>query len=296
MLDGLKSFFPPALPPDVMTQLREDAQVNSAGYDPWGLHVETLERVLPLARLLYDRYFRVAAHGIERVPSGRVLLVPNHGGQLPFDGFFVALAMVLQGQPPRIARGMVERWFPSLPFVSTLFTRCGQTVGDPHNCVELLKRDQAIMVFPEGVGGSGKTYWNRYTLQRFGTGFIRLALETKSPIVPVAVVGSEETYPSITKIEWLAKILGVPYVFVTPLFPLLGPLGAIPLPVKIDLYFGEPRHFEGDPDAPDDEIQGMVDAVKGDIQRMLDEGIARRGDLSVLNLLPGGRPPVGGRP
>lgn len=292
MLEKLK--LPPALPPDVVAQLKEDAQVNSAGFDPWGLNIETVEKALPFTRWLYERYFRVEVHGIENVPAGRVMLVPNHSGQIPFDGLFVAMAMVLAAQPPRIVRGMVERWFPSIPFVSTLFTRCGQTVGDPRNCVELLRRDQAILVFPEGVRGSGKTYWQRYTLQGFGTGFVRIALETKSPIVPIAVVGAEETYPSVFKLESLARLLGVPYVFVTPFFPLLGPLGALPLPVKIDVYFGQPRMFEGDPDAPDEEVQRMVDLVKADIQRMLDRGVASRPGLSLLNLLPGGRPANGG--
>ncbi len=277
------------LPESLQAQLREDAQVNSAGYDPWGLHVETAERTLRAARWLYTDYFRVRVHGIENVPAGRVMLVPNHSGQLPLDGMFVAMAMIFDANPPRIVRGMVERWFPSLPFISTLFVRCGQTVGDPRNCVNLLERDQAILVFPEGVRGSGKTWWHRYELQRFGTGFLRIALQTRTPIVPVAVVGAEETYPSIYNAAWLAKLLKIPYVPVTPTWPLLGPLGAIPLPVQIDLYFGEPLHFEGDADAPDHEVQGMVEAVRSKIQSLIDEGLGRRPTLKLLEMLPGGR-------
>jgi 1-acyl-sn-glycerol-3-phosphate acyltransferase len=276
------------LPEGVREQLREDAQVNSAGYDPWGLHVETAERTLRSAHWLYERYFRVKTHGIENVPAGRVMLVPNHSGQLPLDGMFVAMAMIFDGAPPRIVRGMVERWFPSLPFISTLFVRCGQTVGDPRNCIRLLERDQAILVFPEGVRGSGKTYWNRYQLQRFGTGFLRIALQTNTPIVPVAVVGAEETYPSIYNADWLARLLKIPYVPVTPTWPLLGPLGAIPLPVQIDLHFGEPLRFDGDADSPDHEVEGMVEEVKGRIQSMLDQGLSQRPGLSTLKLLPGG--------
>lgn len=287
-LDAVKAQFQSPLSAEARIQLREEARVNSAGFDPWGLHVETAEQTIALGRWLYEKYFRVEVHGVERVPQGRVMVVPNHSGQLPFDGFFVALAMMLEARPPRIVRGMVERWFPSLPFISTLFTRCGQTVGDPRNCIELLKRDQAIMVFPEGVRGSGKTWWERYTLQHFGTGFVRIALETRTPIVPVAVIGAEETYPSIYKVEWLAKLLKVPYVFVTPFFPFLGPLGAIPLPVKIDLWFGEPRTFEGDPDGPDDEIQELVEVVKDDIRALIREGLANRAGLSMLLRLPGG--------
>lgn len=277
------------LPPDLADRLRENAQVNSAGYDPWGLHPETAERTLRSLRWVYERYFRVRTFGIENVPAGRVMLVPNHSGQLPLDGMMIAMAMIFAARSPRIVRGMVERWVPSLPFVSTLFNRCGQVTGDPRNCVALLERDQPILVFPEGVRGSGKTYWHRYTLQRFGTGFLRIALETKTPIVPIGVVGAEETYPAIYNVEWLAKLLSIPYVPITPTWPLLGPLGAVPLPVQIDLHFGEPLVFEGDPDAPDDEVQVFVDRVQGEIQRLLDEGVAQRRDLSALKLLPGGR-------
>lgn len=289
MLRFLKDFLAPPLPQRTRDKLREDAGVNSAGFDPWGLNVDTTERVMRAARWLYEIYFRVETHGIEHIPAGRCLLVPNHSGQLPLDGLFVALAAVLEAEPPRIVRGMVERWFPSLPFISTLFTRCGQVVGDPRNCVDLLNHDQTIMVFPEGVRGSGKTYWNRYQLQTFGTGFVRIALETGSPIVPVAVVGAEETYPSIYNVSWLARLAGIPYVPVTPFWPLLGPLGALPLPVKIELFFGEPILFEGDPDAPDAEIRGMVDQVKVEIQTMIDRAIQRRPGLKLLNALPGGR-------
>lgn len=276
------------LPAPVREQIREDAQVNSAGYDPWGLHVETAERTLRSMRWLYERYFRVRTHGIEHVPAGRVMLVPNHSGQLPLDGMFIAMAMIFEGKPPRIVRGMVERWFPSLPFVSTLFVRCGQTVGDPRNCVRLLQRDQPILVFPEGVRGSGKTYWNRYQLQRFGTGFVRIALETNTPIVPVAVVGAEETYPAIYNVAWLAKLLKIPYVPITPFWPLLGPLGAIPLPVQIDLRFGEPIHFDASADAPEHEVEAMVEQVKGAIAGLIAEGLSERPGLSALKLLPGG--------
>jgi len=287
MLDRVSKLLP-ALPDRTRMQLREQANVNSAGFDPWGLHVETAEGWLAACRWMYEKYFRVETHGIERVPEGRVLLVPNHGGQLPLDGMLLALSMVLEANPPRIVRGMVERWFPSLPFISTLFTRCGQTVGDPRNCVGLLESDQPIMVFPEGVRGSGKTYWKRYQLQQFGTGFVRIALQTGSPIVPVAVVGAEEIYPSIYNVSWLAKLMGIPYVPVTPFWPFLGLLGALPLPVKIDLYYGEPIRFDADPDAPDDEVREMVDQVKAAISSMIEEGLARRSGLSLTRLLPGG--------
>lgn len=288
MLDALVDAIAPPLPEEIRASLRERIQVNSAGFDPWGLNLEVAERALRSVRFLYDRYFRVRCFGIDRVPpDGRLMIVPNHSGTLPIDGLLIALAMVLEARPPRLVRGMVERWFPSLPFISTLFTRCGQTVGDPENCRDLLRRDQTILVFPEGVRGTGKTYWRRYELQGFGTGFMRLALETRTPIVPVAVVGAEETYPQIANIGWLARLMKVPYVPVTPFFPLLGPLGALPLPVQIDLRFGAPRLFEGDPDAPDAEVQPKVDEVKAEISRLIDEGLQARPGLQALGALPG---------
>ena len=122
MIQRLLELLNPPLDPEVQAHLREGAHVNSAGFDPWGLNVDTAMKTLQGARWLYDRYFRAEVHGIENVPSGRVLLVPNHGGQVPFDGMLVAMAMSLEGKPPRIVRGMVERWFPSIPFISSLFT------------------------------------------------------------------------------------------------------------------------------------------------------------------------------
>jgi 1-acyl-sn-glycerol-3-phosphate acyltransferase len=288
MLEALVNSIAPPLGEDVREALRRSVQLNSAGFDPWGLDLEVAERALRAARWLYERYFRVRTHGIDRLPpAGRLMVVPNHSGQVPIDGMLIALALVLEGKPPRLVRGMVERWFPSLPFISTLFVRCGQTVGDPENCRDLLRREQTILVFPEGVRGTGKTWFHRYELQHFGTGFVRLALETKTPIVPVAVVGAEETYPSVYNVAWLAKLLGLPYVPVTPFFPLLGPVGALPLPVQIDIRFGAPRLFTGDPDAPDAEVQPMVDEVKGEIRRLIAEGLAERPGLKALGVLPG---------
>lgn len=287
ILDRLKAMLPEVLTAETRERLREATSVNSAGYDPWGLNLDTAELTMRCTSWLYTHYFRCDTRGTENVPEGRVFLVGNHCCQLPFDGMLVAMAMILDAHPPRLVRGMVERWMPSLPFVSTLFNRCGQVVGDPENCRELLEREQAIMVFPEGVRGSGKTWWNRYQLQGFGTGFVRLALEANAPIVPVAIVGGEEVYPSLYDAKWLAKLFGAPYAPITPLWPWFGPVGAVPLPVKMQIRFGEPLRFEGDPDAADHEIQDKVDRVKRSIQSMIDTALAERPVLSALGSLPG---------
>ena len=257
---------------------RLKVELNSAGFDRWGLHPETLRKFAPILYLLYHKYFRVETSGVERVPEGRALFIGNHGGQIPLDAMMAGLALFMDGEPPRIARAMVERWVPTVPFVSTLFTRIGAMVGDPMNCRELLEHDQSVLVFPEGVRGSGKLFKDRYQLQRFGTGFMRLALETKSPIVPVAIIGTEETYPSVYNFEVLAKLLGAPYFPITPFFPLLGPLGLIPLPSKVTVRFGEPLYFEGDPKEDEEKIREKVQRVKETLQTEINEGLRIRGE------------------
>ena len=275
----------PPISPETLAALKATSAVNSAGYDPWGLNPEYAAEATRYFSFLYRHWLRVETHGLENVPQGRVMLVPNHGGQLPLDGMMVGLAMALEASPPRVVRGMVERWFPSLPFVSTLFVRCGQVVGDPENCEALLRREQCIMVFPEGVRGSGKLWSERYRLQEFGSGFVRIALETRTPIVPVAIIGCEETYPAIYNAKTLAKLMDAPYLPVTPTWPLLGPLGALPLPVKVQLYFGKPILFSGDPDEPDEKTHARVEQVKSTLQGMIDEGLRARPRLKALDRL-----------
>ena len=213
------------------------------------------------------------------------MVVANHGGQIPLDGMLLAASMMLDVHPPRLVRGMVERWVPGLPWFSTLFTRCGQVVGDPANCQQLLQRDQSIMVFPEGAKGSGKDWWHRYQLQTFGSGFIRLALQTKTPVLPVAIIGSDDTYPALISSRRLGKLVGAPYLPITPTWPWLGPLGFVPMPVQIHILFGDPILFEGDPDESEAETRAKVAQVRGSIQALLDEGLAARPRLQQLDRL-----------
>jgi 1-acyl-sn-glycerol-3-phosphate acyltransferase len=245
--------------------------LNSAGFDDWGVSPETLKASLASSLWFYRNYFRVGTTGIENLPKGRVLIIANHSGQIPMDGMFIAASLLLEGNPPRLARGMVERWAPSVPFISTWFARCGQITGDIRNCRELLERDECVMVFPEGVAGSGKTIFERYELKRFGTGFMRLALETKTPILPVAVIGLEESLPSITALHPLAKKLGIPYIPVVP-------TGYIPLPTKVSIRFGKPLNFDVDPNAPDAEVENLVESVKFALRKEIETGLAIRGE------------------
>ncbi len=159
---------------------------NEYGVDPYGFDTEyTVAAVAPLL-WLYRKYFRVQVHGIERVPSeGRLLLVSNHSGQLPFDGAMIEIAFLFDRDPPRAVRALMDTWVPTLPFVSTFMARCGQVVGTPENCRRLLAADEALLVFPEGVRGLNKPFKERYKLRPFGAGFMRLALESRAPVVPV---------------------------------------------------------------------------------------------------------------
>jgi 1-acyl-sn-glycerol-3-phosphate acyltransferase len=250
--------------------------LNSAGIDPWGADPKTVARAVNACHWLYRKYFRVEVAGIENVPQGRCLLIANHAGQIPLDGIMIGLSMMLEATPPRLVRGMIERWAPALPFVSTFFSRSGQLVGDHRNCRDLLEHEECVLVFPEGAEGSGKTFQHAYELQDFGTGFIRLALETRTPVVPVAVIGSEETFPSFYNAKFIAKLFKAPYFPVTPTFPALGPLGAIPLPTKITLLYGEPIKFDADPDAPDAEVDKLVAQVKATLHRQMQEGLKKR--------------------
>jgi 1-acyl-sn-glycerol-3-phosphate acyltransferase len=251
-------------------------RLNEYGFDQFGLEPAAARSQLLLSALLYRYYFRVETRGIEKVPSGRVLLISNHAGQLPFDGMMLGVAMLLEAQPPRIARGMGEYWIPQLPFVGVAAIRSGSMVGTPENCAQMLEADECVMVFPEGVRGMNKLFRDRYQLQRFGQGFVRLALETETPIVPVGIVGSEEQQPGLANLPRLGRLLGMPAFPLTLGFPWLGPLGILPLPVKYRIYFGDPIRFEGSPTEEDASIETKVNQVRDAIQALLQRGREER--------------------
>jgi 1-acyl-sn-glycerol-3-phosphate acyltransferase len=154
--------------------------------------------------------------------------------------------------------------------------RLGSVVGTPKNCIDLLENGEAVIAFPEGVRGISKLFWERYRLREFGHGFMRLALSTGAPVVPVAVIGSEEQTIAIANLERLGRRIGLPSFPITLTFPWLGPLGLVPLPVKYRIRWGKPMHFTGGPDEDDHAVGEKVEEVRGTIQRMLDEGLARR--------------------
>ncbi|HTL38436.1 MAG TPA: lysophospholipid acyltransferase family protein [Kofleriaceae bacterium] len=243
---------------------------NEFGYDPFGLSRDSVKTAAVVARWLYRHYFRAEAHGIENLPaSGRLILVSNHSGQLPFDGLVIGSACFLEPPHPRLVRAMVEFFVPTVPFASYLFSRWGQITGTPENCRRLLSAEEAVLVFPEGARGISKPFSKRYQLADFGKGFMRLALETGSPIVPVAVIGAEEQAPAIN-FKPLARLLGTPAFPIVPYPPFVAPL---PLPVKYRIYFGEPMRFTGD---PDDDLDEPVKQVKNRIESMIHLGLRAR--------------------
>jgi 1-acyl-sn-glycerol-3-phosphate acyltransferase len=247
---------------------------TAGGVDPFGFDPRVAKYAVLGARALYRDWFRAEVHGLENVPDGRVLLISNHSGQIPLDAMAIACALLLDRESPRFVRSMVEKWTATLPFVSVLFPRIGQIVGVPENCARLLEEEEAILVFPEGSRGISKPFSKRYRLTDFGIGFMRLALQTRTPIVPVAVVGAEEQYISIADLNGLARLLGMPAF---PLIPqLLLPGGFLPLPTKYRLYFGEPLEFTGDPDDEDAVIEEKTLVVKHTIQSMLNRGLKER--------------------
>ncbi|MBA2664755.1 MAG: acyltransferase family protein [Bradymonadaceae bacterium] len=264
--------------PEVWERIRKmDAGQNDYGYDPFGFEPEYLKYAAPFAIWLYRHYFRVDVHDIERVPeSGAVLLISNHSGQIPLDGLMLATSMLVDKKPARMVRSMVEHWVPTLPFVSSFLARCGQVVGTRENARLLLRRGGCILVFPEGQRGINKTYDRAYELEEFGLGFMRLALETGTPIVPVGVVGAEEQMPAIWNFRALGKLMGMPAFPITPTWPLLGPLGAMPLPVKYRLYFGEAMHFEGAADDEDRIVGAQVEEVRAAIRELVARGLRER--------------------
>lgn len=254
-----------------------EAGQNEYGYDPFGFHPEYLKYVGPFAQFFYRQYFRAEVNDIDRVPNeGRVMLIANHSGQIAIDGMILGSAMLFDHKPPRMVRSMVEHWVPTIPFVSTFMARAGQVVGTRENARLLLDRGGCLVAFPEGVRGISKTYDRAYQLEEFGLGFMRLALETNTPIVPVGIVGGEEQMPSVYNLKGVADMLGIPSFPITPTMLMFGPLGALPLPVKYHLYFGEPMKFEGKFDDEDKVIRAKVDVVKDAISGLLQRGLQER--------------------
>jgi 1-acyl-sn-glycerol-3-phosphate acyltransferase len=252
--------------------------------DEFGFDVEWTESLLPLFNFLYEHYWRVRTTGVDNVPGdGRALLVSNHAGVLPFDGAMIRTAILNEHPQPRHARALIMDAFFGVPFISWFLRRTGNTLAHPDDAERLLEYDELVLVFPEGVKGTGKPYRERYHLRRFGRGgFAQIAMRTGAPIIPVSVVGSEELYPMLANVGPIARLMGMPYFPITPLFPLLGPLGVLPLPSSWMIEFHEPIPVDAfGEDAAEDPgvVMRLTDQVRDVIQDGIYRNLERRGSV-----------------
>jgi 1-acyl-sn-glycerol-3-phosphate acyltransferase len=273
-----------ALPRDARETLNRIVERLDGDYaeDEWGFDEGFAELVEPFFAFLYETWWRVQVSGAERVPAhGRALLTANHAGILPWDATMISMALLREHPLPRYPRFLVLNWAFDLPWISAGMRRVGGVVASPFNAMRLLEQDHLVAVFPEGVKGTGKPYSERYRLQRFGRGgFVEIALRTSAPIVPVAIVGSEEIYPKVAELPAVARLIGAPYFPVTPTFPLLGPFGVIPLPSKWRIEFLDPIETASyGPEGADDRtlVLELSERVRAQIQEALYANLVRRG-------------------
>jgi 1-acyl-sn-glycerol-3-phosphate acyltransferase len=250
---------------------RLELPFNAVGVDPYGISRAHLGVAFSLLAPLYRHYFQVQTFGAQNIPArGRAMLVGNHSGGVALDGLMVIGSAFFELNPPRLVQGMAEKFINALPFASEWSARTGQFTGLPEHAERLLRDERLLLVFPEGARGTAKLYPERYSLVEFGTGFIRLALRTQSPIVPFAFLGGGSAIPTVANLYALGKLFGVPYLPVTPWgLPL-------PLPVRLEVHYAPPMRFEGTGNEDDDVIAGYVAQVKAEISRLIEHGRHRR--------------------
>ena len=248
---------------------------NEAAYDRFGLAPDVLKRSFPIFYALYRAWFRVESKGAENLPAeGPAILAGNHAGLLPFDAAMTVMDVLLHTDPPRLTRAVVDRWAGALPWVNIFFARVGQVIGTRENFTDLLRDGQLLLVYPEGMDGVRKPITQRYRLQHFHVGFVEQALQSGTPIVPVAVVGSDDQAPILHDFKPLARRLGLPVAPITPTFPWLGPLGLLPYPVGYRIVYGEPLNFHerfGPEDAGDTRlVHYLAKKVRSLVQHLVD--------------------------
>jgi 1-acyl-sn-glycerol-3-phosphate acyltransferase len=254
---------------------------RSGEVDEFGMDEVVVGRMRPILDLLFDRWFRVDLGGLENLPErGPALLVANHSGLLPWDGLLLCHAVERFHPSGGRPRFLLADWLITLPFVQPYLARLGGVRACRENAERLLAAGHSVIAFPEGVKGAAKVFRERYRVKRFGRGgVVRVALETGVPLVPVGIVGAEEAHPLLFK--WLtpARAVGLPFVPVTPTFPLLGPLGALPLPTKWVIRIGPPLPFGHlPPDAASDEllVSRLTEELRSQVQSLVDTALAER--------------------
>ncbi|MFD3588908.1 lysophospholipid acyltransferase family protein [Streptomyces sp. NPDC058683] len=258
-------------------RLTGDYEVDDFGYDE-----ELTDQVLmSMLRPVYEKYFRVEVKGMENIPAeGGALIVANHSGTLPMDGLMMQVAVHDHHPANRHLRLLAADLVFVLPVVNELARKLGHTLACAEDAERLLGQGELVGVMPEGFKGIGKPFSERYKLQRFGRGgFVSTALRQGAPIIPCSIVGAEEIYPMLGNAKTLARVLGIPYFPLTPTFPWLGPLGAVPLPTKWTIQFGEPIRTDGyPPEAAEDPMLmfNLTDQVREQIQHTLYKLLVQR--------------------
>lgn len=255
----------------VFASLKED--FPESGEDHWGLNLQKSQKTLELLYPIYKNYFSVRVFGTENVQDEAYMAVSNHTGQIAIDGMLISIAFAMEISPPRIVRSMVERFFTQIPFLAEISAANGAVLGDRQNCLNLLKKNQTVLAFPEGVPGIAKSTSQFYQLQKFTRGFLRMAALSEKKILPIAVVGAEEFFPFVYQAKDLAKYLSLPAL----------PLSAnyFPLPSPVDIYFGKPYHLPASlsAQASDEEVDQHVFEIKKQIQSMVDLGRKKKRSL-----------------
>ncbi len=249
--------------------------------DPWGLTISKAKRSLELIYPFYKYYFNTRVHGTENIKDKQYMIVSNHSGQIAIDGLLIGAAFAMETEEPRILRAMVERFFTNLPFINKWASECGAVLGDRENCQNLLDRGESLLVFPEGVRGVAKSTPDYYQLQEFTRGFYRMALKSNVEIIPVAVIGAEETFPYVYQAKWLAKSLGLPALPISANY--------LPLPSPIDIYIGKPISVSPELSSQntDHDIDPFIEDIEITIQGMIDEGLQNKRELPLSKFFKG---------
>jgi len=254
---------------------------RSGEVDEFGMDEVVLSRARPVLDFLYDQYWRVSLAGVEHLPAtAPCLLVANHSGLLPYDGLMLAHGIERSHPSGERPRFFVADWLITLPFVQSYLARLGGVRACRENAQRLIESKRFVIAFPEGVKGAAKVFRERYRLKRLGRGgVLRLAIETGVPLLPVGIVGAEEAHPILFKWTTPARAVGLPFLPVTPTFPLLGPLGFLPLPTKWVIRIGEPlslAHLSPDSSADELLISRLTEDLRAQIQGLVDVGLAER--------------------
>lgn len=272
---GTRTSTPADLLMFVRRRIAGDYAVDEFGFDP---HLND-HVLMALARVLYYHWFEVEVRGTANLPAGAALVVANHSGTVPLDALMTQVALLDRGG--RHLRMLGADLVYSLPVLSHLARKSGHTLACPSDAQRLLDQGEVVGVWPEGFKGVGKLFSERYRLQRFGRGgFVVTALRSGAPIVPCSIVGAEETYPMLADLKVLARVLGLPYFPITPTFPLLGPLGLVPLPTRWIIEFGEPiptAHLDAPATEDPELLLDMSGQVRETIQHSLHRLLPQRG-------------------